>query len=1718
MSEVQRQVTGKFNDRFRAIVEDISIHAAKGTLAEDMNKALMLSVRSTKPIAHDQFDPATNKAIRLAAKGVKDLYADMGVDLKKIGVIDDLVDNYVPRMWNRSAIEKNQKGLTELLQSKGGMTKGDARRTVDSMLDIKNHVDEGGSGGYFFSSKRKLNDIGNDADFQEFLNDDVLGSLYAYTFQAGKSIAKHRVLGVRNFKEFEGFYINRIRKEIEDKGETFSSKQAKQLEMLYRTATGEGLNRYGKTGQDIADVYGFTNRIAMLGLVTVSSLTEVFLNVAKAGVRNSVKGLGEAMEFSFKNVTKDLESKLVTNNKLTAKEAMSEMRQFSIHVDQAMAQLGDRLSGDALVNERLQNASNKFFRLNMLDQWTKFVQATSFSAGKHLINENIEALSKNGSRELTGRMQSRAGELAELGIDYKKAVDWHNAGGKMDDAFYKDDVLGGVARYTNSVILQPSAMSGLKPLLHSHPKTAILFQLMSYPAAFTNTVLKGAAKQLTKDPIRNAGKIVPAALIMTGMARWTNYLRTNGESEKNKDMDEIIGASVARWGGNGILLDSFQRAKTAAKYTQSSLSYAGMPFGPVTSDAINLIQQGIVPVVGNKVPLVSGTYFGKQILGDEEVTHYRKTLRNIQEDTFGGLIPEFDKEVPLPGYAGGGIIKAGVKAITDVATDFTGSILSTLPPKIKSKRPTELEDEIAENISKATDNYFKPEAMEAAASTVSRGLDELEATGHIDAFDLESLEFVDAMVFNEIKRDVKSIEELEKIPSWKKAMESSSEREAIENWAQTQKDMGFDKEHRNALKIIQDSKNKIDPEGEVEFVVPELIRGLKNAYTGVNIKVTPEEIAAAQKQKFDNDTFDFMHDFISMSARERMKILSEVGGDKIAEKVLIKLAAEGNINFPAIKAPKLKDTVEDNYPDVVTGAERKLAINKYVKKSVEKTPFFRTEKSFQQAQSFLAFAFSREVGVHVGSEGAATTIAIRALPNTRSKRDFKLDADSNTLNRQRSGETFASKNLFEPEDNMRMMSNEDVGYFGTIAEEKDFNIIEPITMNSGYIDVRKPLQLDNDLEGWEAERILSYDFEEMFIPAIKKQGGTITQKQQKKLDDLTERSKEFEGLFLDPPVTAKLDIVGFYRQELKRAAINREFREVIESIGFDSIKYKNEVEIGFEGETQFSYILFKPEQFKSVTARAFDPTDSRHGAAKGGYITKRKGYATAGIVRGITGVVAKAFAPKKASGTFSQANKAAQELQGSKPRPGQSFLNELEKKVTPDELKFTGATEKFSNNTPVSKEEVQQFFAENEFDFSVTTGRPKPLMGLIEEDAPVDELSDEFEDTITEAFDDWLLTNRPAERDMMDELVEDDDAFDSLYNELFEEFEKDTGGMGDFATQPMHLDYSFEGQNTQNYREVVISVPTKFKQTKKDYTHKQHHPSLVNQIAHVRLSDVEEAQDAFTRTLLVDEIQSDAHQTAQRVAKETKLDKGYLSRAREKEIMDSGDTDKAAMYAENVPDLPLRKERKWATAGLRQAMRIAAEEGYDQVALTTGRMQAERNRKIGDISEAIFYKQTGKDSTGWSVQGVRNEDEGMGDFLINFDSYEDGVERLPKIIGKENAEKLLTTAPDDLGDYTLKQQMTFNQGGQKFLNFYDKTLIDILQTEFASKYDVQISTLTYKQNDDTVELPTLKITEEMREDILKGLKMFNEGGKVNKSKSTCKTAMALRVNLQKKGA
>jgi len=672
--ETQREIQGRFFEDYRAIVEPLATskflrrNKDNAKLADEVNNALMLAVRGQKATSANGLTAEMNKAINKSSVGVKKLYKQMGSELKEAGLIENEVADYIPRSWNRKAIFENQKGLAKLFEDQGVVPKGKGMETVKDMLKIDNQLDSGGSGGFFFSAKRSFDNIKKDADFQEFLDTDVRASMNLYTFQAAKGLAKVRALGVRNEKEFKSFYIDRIRKEMAEAGETFTKKDAERITRVYRTTTSENLNRFGKYSQGAVDGYGLINRVAYLGLATVSSLTEVFLNVSKSGFRNSFKGLGEAMELSYKGATGKTQSKLMSQHGLTAGEAKAEMRKFSLGMDMGLTQLENRLGGDDLQTKWMQKASSGFFKMTLLEDWTKFVQTSSFMSGKNLIEENIQALVAHGAKPLGKRQNTLIGELAELDIDYKDAMKWYKNGAKRNEEFYDKTFLAGAARYANSVILQPSGMSNLKPLLFSNPKTSIAFQLMGYPAAFTNTVLKGSIKQITKDvrsgDPRNVGKVAVTALSMVQVARIMNDWRSDGKSEEKGTLEANYQA-VKRVGGLGILADNITKSYDAAKYNQSVLGYATLPFGPIATDVLSARRRGIAPTLVRKIPAAASPI--QKILGivDEEAAeifkadmdHFvYKAGKNLSEFE-QGLIPEFEADGGMLGYATGGIVK-----------------------------------------------------------------------------------------------------------------------------------------------------------------------------------------------------------------------------------------------------------------------------------------------------------------------------------------------------------------------------------------------------------------------------------------------------------------------------------------------------------------------------------------------------------------------------------------------------------------------------------------------------------------------------------------------------------------------------------------------------------------------------------------------------------------------------------------------------------------------------------------------------------------------------------------------------------------------------------------------------------------------------------------------------------------------------------------------------
>ena len=1732
--EVQREITGRYNERFRAIVDELSSTQFKTKFAKDVNAALSLSVRSSKPITHEGFDEATNKTINRAAGEIKELYLDMGTRLKDIGVIDKLVENYTPRMWSRSAIEKNPEKLVALLVEKGGMNEKGARATVKNMLNVKNQIEGGNGSGHFFSAKRKINEIGDDADFEEFLNTDVLGTLHAYTFQTGKQVAKHRVLGVTNFKQFNQFYINRIRKEVTDAGEAFTEKDAKNLERLYRTQTGEGLERFGIKTQTASDAYSLVNRVAYLPFATLSSLTEIMLNISKAGVRNSVKGLGDALQMSHKRVTRDLETTLKNKHGLTAAESFAEMRKFSIYVDQEMGQLGDRLTGDALINETMQKASNKFFRVNMLDQWTKFVQNVSFRSGKNLINENIEKLSKYGNNPLDSRGKALAGELAELGIDYKKGVTWWKGGAKLDDDFYQKDLLAGTARYVNGVVLQPTGLAGNKPYLLANPKTSILFQLLSYPAAFSNTIIKDMGKTLTKSPLRGGvGRIAPAALLMTGMARWTNYLRTGGDSERNKDMDEIIYDSVARWGGNGLLIDSVNRARDAAKYTNNAAAYLTLPLGPLGSDAMSLYQQGLLPTLGNKVPVYSGSYFGKEILGDYKVRQYKKDLRKAQSRLSDALIPDFKGTTTGIGSSRKEFKFGGVAKVV------RGSIMDVLGKKTEVAQT--FTDELVSPLANATDNLIKPEKLQEISRKIEAEYSEVLNPENT----LAGENLAEAYIINEIKKRNVYAEDIANMPKLKKALESVDLQDAKYKFAEARrKEIATDDEHAIALDTIQELASDHDANAKISTAVKGSVAEIKNVYNNLKVNLTKQDLDKVAEANYDKAAIESLHDFVISRVKHPSiagDFVSDTGAEKVARDILFKIAARGNIDISKFNPPKI--AAKENESVVpLSGEARTEAVDKFLTGSKVKKIIYRARKSYSNREFFMSFAMPREMGTHMGNQGAADNIRLRDLIFDYWKGNEARDLYIGNKNQLTQPETFQLYGELIKEAIQRKKGTPNFDDY--IIEEGVVNIKNPL--------VYKPFDETGENAGktWDIVEIFtSPDGPQEFLTNIKASGTKITSELVDELEILIDKAYNVQTKTIDN----SLDKV---EKELMTIEVNIDTQNMLKKLGFDGIEYQNKLEKGYIDDDDISYIAFDPEQFKTLDSAGFDPKDARHRYMSGSKVIAKE--------------IAKYFAPKRNSGMFSVAQKEAASL-GKKSVQGDVMLKRLKDRMTQvrtdaEEIKWTGLEEKFTGQKNVTREDLIKHLDENEFDLDVSVGRVsekekltnQPNLDNAVDDMPVENVGDDFGTSRDEQFDNWMEQNHGFESSLMDDMLDagDDEAFEEMYDELFSQFLRETGedvdtgvpAGADFKASRGHLEYSFEGLDTKNYREVVLSLPERFKKVTRDYTH-DHFPTIKNPVAHVRLSDIEPSK-TNKKTLLIDEVQSDAHQQASRKPKnkQYQTEDTALSSQRQAELSDEMDaldaeverlekllpsiTDSAEykktklkikelddrsnaideQLAETedvnfgidfddddiaVPDLPFKDDKRWGLLGLRQAMKIATDENYDQIALVTGAIQAKRNAKLVTAEQgATLYKnpffEEGGSEPMWILEG-QSEVNNM--LFKNFKTFEDAEKGLAKAIGKKDAEKLLGNKQES-GEYVLKDPVEFRKGGDKFFSFYDKTLIKLLNDRFGKKYGVQVKYEPYVRNDEIVELPTLEITSKMRKDIDKGLPMFSEGGYV----------------------
>ena len=473
-------------------------------------------------------------------------------------------------------------------------------------------------------------------------------------------------------------------------------------------------------------------------------------------------------------------------------------------------------------------------------------------------------------------------------------------------------------------------------------------------------------------------------------------------------------------------------------------------------------------------------------------------------------------------------------------------------------------------------------------------------------------------------------------------------------------------------------------------------------------------------------------------------------------------------------------------------------------------------------------------------------------------------------------------------------------------------------------------------------------------------------------------------------------------------------------------------------------------------------------------------------------------------GFYSAAKQAVDAIQQPKGT-GEQFLKQIEKTpgVKPDEIKWTGLDEFLQFKKSVTKAEVQEYLDKNRVQIKeVKLGEP-----------------DEGE---IQAF----------LNDEMGQGMTRQDAIDYLAN--------DEGSLA-----PKFSKYTLPGG--ENYREVLLTLPSKMldrdspemiKAATEAYGEKSlprlsdsqwqlisnklqstpefksSHFDQSNILAHLRVND--RVIDG-KKTLFVEEVQSDWHQAGRKkgykgdineAAKEyTALLKEWgnkLASATPAEVtarLNELRPIVAKNATEAVPDAPFKTT--WSDLSMKRVIQMASEGGYDRIAFTTGKTQAERY----DLSKQIDELKISKDRDGNYTVGMYKVDADDEMDLIQ-SKYNIKESELEEVVGKDIAKKAIEGQRTfEGGDLTI--------GGEGMKGFYDDILpkfldkyakkwdaktgvTDLVIEKTGSKYPPNIRTLeggsVKRGSDKTVPVNYIDVTPKMRESVVtKGQPMFAIG-------------------------
>lgn len=282
-----------------------------------------------------------------------------------------------------------------------------------------------------------------------------------------------------------------------------------------------------------------------------------------------------------------------------------------------------------------------------------------------------------------------------------------------------------------------------------------------------------------------------------------------------------------------------------------------------------------------------------------------------------------------------------------------------------------------------------------------------------------------------------------------------------------------------------------------------------------------------------------------------------------------------------------------------------------------------------------------------------------------------------------------------------------------------------------------------------------------------------------------------------------------------------------------------------------------------------------------------------------------------------------------------------------------------------------------------------------------------------------------------------------------------------------------------------------------------------------RLTEIITGTEAPRRkkVLFIDEIQSKRHQEGR--------EKGYRDEEKEAKIKEinekireiktrAGYYDEngasygrlSAKYQDEVAELidekdriqeqigeipPAPFEKNWHELAMKRMLRLAAEEGYDYVAWTTGEQQAQRYNLSKVIKEIECIRVGANGNKQFSMKGLEHT------LLVSPDGIviagEDAFKNKPlsDVVGKEVAVKMMASSEGD-----VLEENELKIGGEGMKRFYDEILPRFMN-KYGKKWGVKVEDMELPLLESTgVTAHAVRVTDEMRESVMEGQLMFSK--------------------------